>query len=667
MLGKVFRVVHRGASRETAIQTILSRLGIDGGPGSGNFGHSGRPGKVGGSGKGGGSAFRTQSSKGSYVGIQRAKAFKSIAKQARAAKDVKAFVKSFSKEQYDQFVAQYHSCGTKEDITAYTERVMNLMKKQKPDKFPAPKVVDGKDLTDSYKAIDEPFTDPTTGQIIDEEIESAMYQQGFLGLPKVVSQEEFDKITAEHPEMPLLYRSYSAKDKEQLQDYDDQLEHGEWYVDCGTGGAGYGQGMYCAGVYQQEPLYKWNDPKLKKDFDMMHDVGKAGWVVFTDAKGDGYTTKEKLDPDSADELYAGIPYLIVNEDGSRSMIRMDDEAYLWTDMNTGEILDDDKANEIVMRATDVYECKDQDIGIYKDANEKERKHGIAGAMDEMDHYRHVSESRVLEETLPEPPEGKTRASHNDTHYFYDMKNMTPAVQKKPEDGMLIAVMNPQNMKDFEKYGASVFKVDGNRLVYPDGEKTSIPLTVDDLEDYQEWAEIEGECEKPKLDPTSSTRLMTLDPSAKIITLSELSEIRSKGYRIREDAKEQMRSELGSFLENLSFDDQYYESKIYYGMMGENVGNLTSNNIKMIDEYKEKNPDRVAEIQKLAERHKEQREAAIEKARRYDKIQNLDPGVAATILGYDAINAEGHGGSGSYTVVLNRTKLIISEQRVDTRR
>lgn len=36
----------------------------------------------------------------------------------------------------------------------------------------------------------------------------------------------------------------------------------------------------------------------------------------------------------------------------------------------------------------------------------------------------------------------------------------------------------------------------------------------------------------------------------------------------------------------------------------------------------------------------------------------DSGALAAAMGYDAINAEGHGASGSYTVVLNRTKLII---------
>lgn len=36
----------------------------------------------------------------------------------------------------------------------------------------------------------------------------------------------------------------------------------------------------------------------------------------------------------------------------------------------------------------------------------------------------------------------------------------------------------------------------------------------------------------------------------------------------------------------------------------------------------------------------------------------DPGVLAAEMGYDAINATGHGETGSYTVALNRTKLII---------
>ena len=38
----------------------------------------------------------------------------------------------------------------------------------------------------------------------------------------------------------------------------------------------------------------------------------------------------------------------------------------------------------------------------------------------------------------------------------------------------------------------------------------------------------------------------------------------------------------------------------------------------------------------------------------------NPGALAAEMGYDAINAQGHGESGSYTVILNRTKCIFRE-------
>ena len=40
------------------------------------------------------------------------------------------------------------------------------------------------------------------------------------------------------------------------------------------------------------------------------------------------------------------------------------------------------------------------------------------------------------------------------------------------------------------------------------------------------------------------------------------------------------------------------------------------------------------------------------------MQGVDSGILAIEMGYDAINAKGHGLSGSYTVILNRKKLII---------
>ena len=63
-----------------------------------------------------------------------------------------------------------------------------------------------------------------------------------------------------------------------------------------------------------------------------------------------------------------------------------------------------------------------------------------------------------------------------------------------------------------------------------------------------------------------------------------------------------------------------------------------------------------------------RSSAIQKADEYSKkvesesaeirTKYGDIGSYAAALGYDAINAEGHGESGSYTVILNRTKTIM---------
>lgn len=46
-----------------------------------------------------------------------------------------------------------------------------------------------------------------------------------------------------------------------------------------------------------------------------------------------------------------------------------------------------------------------------------------------------------------------------------------------------------------------------------------------------------------------------------------------------------------------------------------------------------------------------------------KYQGMDLGAYAAMCGYDAINAEGHGESGSYTVILNRTKTIFLDDDI----
>jgi len=653
----------------------------DGGPGSGNFGHKGRPGKVGGSGEGGSSGEEIEET--GKSDIPETKTFQQIHRLAQKSKDYGSFIKSMDKMQKDALQKQWKDSGTEESLSMYARRMLAVMQAEPVKDRKENKVVQGKDISrtyDTWRKDIEPYVDPEFGQVIDTTIEDVIAKQGFNGVPKVVSQEEFDRIIKEHPEMPILYRSYAAETPEKLADYDEMLESGEWYVDCGTGGAQYGQGMYCAGVYQQEPLYKWDDPSLDSDFRMMHEMGSAGMCVFTDSKGNGFVTKDKIQPDDTGDMYSGIPYLIVNKDGSRMMIRMDEDSYLWTDMNTGALISDDDADQMVGNALDVYECKEQDLGIYADANSKEREAGIRGALSEMEHYRRYSIRRIEDENPGVAPEGKSIATGysptgNNVFMYFD-KNTKKRFDDVPKEGMTIAVMY-----DYVPGEAKIYTVakDG-LLLSPDG-RSYFYLSAIDMSD-KSWAEIEGECERKKIDPQASTRVMTLDPSAKIITYQELRDLRHKitsGYNTCDMSEEAFVEEAVSRLECPDYIDkdlvEAYAKAYYYGISespsekgegaaglgnaGVIAGNARINRMKYNGKATQEQEDWFRENRK----HIEMMFSFSEWTHHPRQPMPMDEGVCAAMLGYDAINAEGHGESGSYTVVLNRTKVILSEQKV----
>lgn len=111
-----------------------------------------------------------------------------------------------------------------------------------PDMFAQHVIAEGKDLTGIWQRREDEY---------DYAIEDVMAAQGFDGLPRVVSKEEFERLVAEANggQGFIAQRTYSAADQETLDMYRDMLYNGKWYVDCGTGGAQYGQGMYCAADY----------------------------------------------------------------------------------------------------------------------------------------------------------------------------------------------------------------------------------------------------------------------------------------------------------------------------------------------------------------------------------------------------------------------------------
>lgn len=103
-------------------------------------------------------------------------------------------------------------------------------------------VVNGNDISETWERRPDKF---------DFEIDDVLNAQGFDGKPRFLSQEEFEEAVkaANGGNGFIAQRTYSAPDQETLDAYRDQLYDGKWYVDCSTGGAGYGQGMYCAADY----------------------------------------------------------------------------------------------------------------------------------------------------------------------------------------------------------------------------------------------------------------------------------------------------------------------------------------------------------------------------------------------------------------------------------
>lgn len=103
-------------------------------------------------------------------------------------------------------------------------------------------VVNGQDISGTWERRPDKF---------DFGIEDVINAQGFDGKPRVMSRAEFEEAVkaANGGNGFIAQRTYSAPDQETLDAYRDQLYNGKWYVDCSTGGAQYGQGMYCAADY----------------------------------------------------------------------------------------------------------------------------------------------------------------------------------------------------------------------------------------------------------------------------------------------------------------------------------------------------------------------------------------------------------------------------------
>lgn len=97
-------------------------------------------------------------------------------------------------------------------------------------------MVDGKDMTKG--------SDEERQKVANMTIEEILKAQGFDGRPKVAStMEEFSEAVKENGN--IACRGIGAKSASIADAYVDQLQNGEFYVEC-SGGSLYGRGMYAA-------------------------------------------------------------------------------------------------------------------------------------------------------------------------------------------------------------------------------------------------------------------------------------------------------------------------------------------------------------------------------------------------------------------------------------
>lgn len=341
-------------------------------------------------------------------------------------------------------------------------------------------VVNGKNILGTWQRRPDQY---------DFEIEDILAAQGFDGKPRVVSAEEFDEAVkaANNGNGFIAQRVYSAPDQETLDAYREMLYNGKWYVDCSTGGAQYGQGMYCAADYSGTLSYGIEE-------EMRH-----------------YRNQ-----------YASLGHKLTKEE--------------WLQDAEAALKDAGLYSEKAADWADIYFDRDRDKArLLMDAFTDDQRHAMNGVLSEVPTY-------------------------------------------------------------------------GGQASY--------------------------------------TETMTLDPSAKVVSYSDVSAMKDypwlsnfdKAVRdagVPDDAIPYVRSRVG-----LPSGDSAAVVK------------FRASNPGMAAEFDES--DSVQFFRNLA-RDAEQSMTPQQKA-----VMDMDVGSYAAAMGYDAINAERHGASGSYTVILNRTKLIIKE-------
>ena len=204
-----------------------------------------------------------------------------------------------------------------------TMRYKEWEQAKKEKKESAHVVVQGKDISNTWHRRANEF---------DFEIDDVMNAQGFDGMPRIASADEFDELVKQANDGNgfIAQRTYSAPDQETLDAYREQLYNGKWYVDCSTGGAQYGQGMYCAADYNGEL-----STGIKMEMKHYKDLGESRYETYFDA-GEARQRKYAMAEKEGDAIIASGGS---NEEARRiydSIMNMNDKE--WAEKYAPELL-----------------------------------------------------------------------------------------------------------------------------------------------------------------------------------------------------------------------------------------------------------------------------------------------------------------------------------------
>ena len=286
-----------------------------------------------------------------------------------------------------------------------------------------------------------------------------------------------------------------------------------------------------------------------------------------------------------------------------------------------------------------------------------------GIKEEMDHYIDIGMSRSkLHDNRQEISDKKAKEAEDTYRDAIEQgtKDFTDEEKLLFKCDKLYEGTSEEDAKAFSIMGGMTKE---QRAAYRD-KANAVLKDAQDKRNSIAWMSVEEYAEKNGLkieaEPEYYVETFTLEPDAKIITYDQIRSIQADSGTPAAVAYK--RDYFTPTLEKLKSegmkDDELLSLSYHLGLISEGDEDFE----EKWDALSAISKDRYIEIgKKIRPMLPSLRE---EWERKVDENRDIDLGAFAAMLGYDAINAKGHGASGSYTVVLNRTKTIFLDETMN---